>query len=67
MHRHNTGQNITMVKLAILLLALTITISKFGARFMPAEFKKAMDILSWLLGAYVVVMLILGIVAYLKA
>ncbi len=55
-----------MVKLAILALALTITLSKFGVRFMPAEFKKALDILSWLLAAYVVIMVALGIVAYFK-
>jgi len=33
---------------------------------MPAEFKKALDILSWLLAAYVVIMVALGIVAYFK-
>ncbi len=55
-----------MVKLAILLLAVTMTISKFGGRWMPAEFKKAANILSWLLGAYVVIMLGLGILAYIK-
>lgn len=55
-----------MVKLAILLLAITMTISKFGGRWMPAEFKQAARILSWLLGAYVVVMLVLGIAAYMR-
>jgi hypothetical protein len=55
-----------MVKIAILLLGITITVSKLGARWMPAEFRQAARILSWLLAAYVVIMLGLGIVAYLR-
>ena len=55
-----------MVKFAILLLALTMAISKFGARWMPGEFKKAATILSWMLGAYIVIILVMSIVAYIK-
>ena len=55
-----------MVKIAILLLGITITVSKLGARWMPAELRQAARILSWLLAAYVVIMLGLGIVAYLR-
>ncbi len=55
-----------MVKIAILLLATTLTVSRFAGRWMPEEAKKAARILSWLLAAYVVVMLFLGILAYLR-
>lgn len=55
-----------MVKIAILLLGLTITVSRIGARWMPAEFRQAARILSWLLAAYVVIMVGLGVIAYLR-
>lgn len=56
-----------MVKLAILLLALTIAVSTVGARFLPKEVKRAAQILSYLLAAYVVVMVGLGLIAYFSA
>ena len=55
-----------MVKLAILLLALTIAVSTIGARFLPKEVKRAAQILSYLLAAYVVIMVGLGIIAYVS-
>lgn len=55
-----------MVKIAILLLALTMTVTKFANRWLPEEAKKAARILTWLLGAYVVIMLGLGVIAYLR-
>ena len=55
-----------MLKLAILLLAVTLTVSKIATRWMPEEVRKAARIMSWLLGAYVVVMVGLGVLAYMK-
>lgn len=55
-----------MVKLAILLLGITLTVSRFAGRWMPAEVKKAARIMSWLLAAYVVIMLVLGVIAWFR-
>lgn len=55
-----------MVKIAILLLAITLSVSRFAGRWMPEEAKKAARILSWLLATYVVVMVSLGVLAYLR-
>ncbi|MGE3643562.1 MAG: hypothetical protein AB7F96_06885 [Beijerinckiaceae bacterium] len=55
-----------MVKIAIVLLGVTLAVSKFAGRWMPAEVKQAARIMSWLLAAYVAVMLALGVVALLR-
>ena len=55
-----------MVKIAILLLALTMSVTKFANRWMPEEAKKAARVITWLLAAYVLVSLGLGVIAYLR-
>lgn len=52
-----------MLKLAIVTLCLLLAVTRFAARFMPAEMRRAAQILTWLLSAYVVIMLLLGVIA----
>ena len=52
-----------MLKLAIVALCLTLAVTRFAARFMPAEMRRAAQVLTWLLAAYVAIMLLLGIIA----
>ena len=52
-----------MLKAAIVLLCVTLAIANIASRFIPQEMRRAARILSWLLAAYVVVMLTLGVIA----
>ena len=52
-----------MVKLAIVLLCLTLFVANLASRFIPQEVRKAARIMSWLLAGYVAIMLTLGVIA----
>lgn len=56
-----------MLKAAIVLLCVTLAIANMASRFIPQEMRRAARILSWLLAAYVVFMLTLGIIASFNA
>lgn len=55
-----------MVKLAILATAMCFVVARIPSRWIPAELRRASQILGWLLMAYVAVMLSLGVVAWLS-
>lgn len=52
-----------MIKYALALLAITLTLANIASRFVPNEVRRISRVLSWLLAAYVGVMLILGVIA----
>ncbi len=52
-----------MLKYALILLGITITLANIASRFVPGEVRRISRILSWLLAAYVGVMLLLGAIA----
>ncbi len=52
-----------MVKVAIVLLCLTLFVANLASRFIPQEVRKAARIMSWLLAGYVAIMLTLGVIA----
>ncbi len=52
-----------MLKYALILLGITITLSNIASRFVPGEVRRISRILSWVLAAYVGVMLLLGVIA----
>ena len=55
-----------MIKIAILLMAITISLSKLGKRWIPAEITKAFNMLTWLLGGYIVILLVLELSVHLR-
>ncbi len=55
-----------MIKYALALLAITLTLANIASRFVPNEVRRISRILSWLLAAYVVAMLSLGLIANLS-
>ncbi len=52
-----------MIKYALALLAVTLTLANIASRFVPNEVRRISRVLSWLLAAYVAAMLILGVIA----
>ena len=52
-----------MLKFAIVLLGITLTLANIASRFVPGEVKRISRILSWMLAAYVAAMLLLGAIA----
>ena len=52
-----------MLKYAIMLLGVTITLANIASRFVPGEVRRISRILSWLLGAYVAGVVLLGLIA----
>ena len=52
-----------MLKYAIMLLGVTITLANIATRFVPGEVRRISKILSWMLGAYVAGVIFLGLVA----
>lgn len=55
-----------MLKYALALLAITLTLANIASRFVPGEVKRISRILSWMLGAYVAGILLLGLIAQLQ-
>ena len=55
-----------MLKYAIALLAISLTLANIASRFVPQEVKRISRVVSWLLGAYVAGVLLLGLVANLQ-
>lgn len=55
-----------MVKYALILLAITLTLANIASRFVPQEVKRISKALSWLLAAYVAGVMLLGLVANLQ-
>jgi hypothetical protein len=52
-----------MIKYALALLAITLTLANVATRFVPNEVRRISRVLSWLLAAYVAIMILLGIIA----
>ncbi len=52
-----------MLKYAIILLGITITLANVASRFVPGEVRRVSRILSWLLAAYVAGVILLGVIA----
>ena len=55
-----------MLKYALALLAITLTVANIASRFVPNEVKRVSRVLSWVLMAYVAAVLLLGLVANLQ-
>lgn len=55
-----------MLKYAIALLGITLTLANIASRFVPNEVKRISKVLSWILAAYVAGVLLLGLVANLQ-
>ena len=52
-----------MLKYALALLAITLTLANIASRFVPGEVRRISRILSWLLAAYVAGVMLLGLIA----
>lgn len=52
-----------MLKYAIILLGVTITLANIASRFVPGEVRRISRILSYLLAAYVAAVMALGLIA----
>jgi len=56
-----------MLKYALILLAITLALANIASRFIPAQVRRISRILSWLLLAYVIFVMALGVIANLPA
>ena len=52
-----------MLKYAIILLGISLTLANIASRFVPGEVRRISRIVSWLLAAYVAGVILLGMIA----
>lgn len=55
-----------MIKYALILLGITLTLANVASRFVPQEVRRISKALSWLLAAYVAGVMLLGLIANLQ-